>query len=177
MVAPGSAAVSVGGTAAPVSVQRADNQITVTAGAISATFGRVDRTGAVGALDPDGNVHLLPGDTVRVRLKGFKPGSQVEAWLFSTPVLMGRAKVAADGSVTGVFKVPAGAPSGSHRIAIVARTSDGKPATLTVGVKVGEWKKESSVTVWLIVTPIVAAVVGAMTIPATRRRRRKDAPA
>jgi cytochrome c-type biogenesis protein CcmH/NrfF len=43
---------------------------------------------------------------------------------------------------------------------------------LTVGVKVGDWKKERSITVWLIVLPIVLAVIGALTLPATRRRRR-----
>jgi phosphate/sulfate permease len=57
-------------------------------------------------------------------------------------------------------------------VVIVARTEDGKPATLAVGVNVGEWKKESSLTVWLIVVPIVAAVLGALLLPATRRRRK-----
>jgi hypothetical protein len=54
----------------------------------------------------------------------------------------------------------------------VARTTDGEPATLAVGINVGEWEKESSLTVWLIVLPIVLAVAGALVLPATRRRRR-----
>jgi cytochrome c-type biogenesis protein CcmH/NrfF len=41
-----------------------------------------------------------------------------------------------------------------------------------VGINVGEWEKESSLTVWLIVLPIVLAVAGALVLPATRRRRR-----
>ena len=172
VVPPGQAAVTVGDKSEPVTVQRADNQVTVKAGALSATLGSVGKDGQVGALDADGNVRLRPGDTVRIKLAGFEPGSQVEAWLFSTPVLMGTARVAADGTVTGLFRIPRNAPTGAHRIAIVARTTDGKPATLTVGVKVGEWKKESSITVWLIVLPIVLAVLGALTLPATRRRRR-----
>ena len=174
-VDPGEAAVSVGGTAEPVDVSRADNQLTISAGAMSVTFARVDELGNVAPLDPEGNVQLLPGDTVRIRLAGFKPLSEVEAWLFSTPVLMGRTKVSADGTVTGNFVVPRDAPSGAHRIAVVARTEDGKPATLTVGVKVGDWEKESSVAVWLIVLPILLAVAGALTLPATRRRRRPSA--
>ena len=174
VVEPGEAAVSVGDKAEAVTVERADNQVTVRAGALSATLGSIDEKGEVGALDSDGNVRLKPGDTVRIKLAGFEPGSEVEAWLFSTPVLMGRATVARDGSVIGNFMIPENAPTGAHRIAIVAKTTDGKPATLTVGVKVGNWKKESSITVWLIVLPIVLAVIGALTLPATRRRRREQ---
>jgi hypothetical protein len=173
VVQPGQAAVTVGDKAEAVTVERADNQLTVKAGALSATLGSIGKNGAVGALDSDGNVRLRPGDTVRIKLAGFEPGSEVEAWLFSTPVLMGTAKVQADGSVTGNFVIPKNAPTGAHRIAIVAKTTDGKDATLTVGVKVGDWKKERSITVWLIVLPIVLAVVGALTLPATRRRRRR----
>ena len=175
VVEPGEAAVSVGDKAEAVTVERADNQVTVRAGALSATLGSIDENGDVGALDSDGNVRLKPGDTVRIKLAGFEPGSEVEAWLFSTPVLMGKATVARDGSVIGNFVIPENAPTGAHRIAIVAKTTDGKPATLTVGVKVGDWKKESSITVWLIVLPIVLAVIGALTLPATRRRRNRVA--
>jgi len=53
--------------------------------------------------------------------------------------------------------------------------TDGKPATLAVGVLVGNWKKERSITLWLIVLPIVLAGVGALTLPATRRRRKNIA--
>ena len=174
-VDPGQAAVTVGDKAEAVTVERADNQLTVKAGKMSATIGGVDSKGSVATLDADGNVRLRPGDTVRIKLAGFEPGSEVEAWLFSTPVLMGTAKVQADGSVTGNFVIPKNAPAGAHRIAIVAKTTDGKDATLTVGVKVGDWKKERSITVWLIVLPIVLAVIGALTLPATRRRRNRAA--
>ncbi|MEY3588514.1 MAG: hypothetical protein RJA47_1110, partial [Actinomycetota bacterium] len=147
----------------------------VKAGKMSATIGGVDSKGSVATLDADGNVRLRPGDTVRIKLAGFEPGSEVEAWLFSTPVLMGTTRVTADGTVTGTFRIPKDAPAGAHRIAIVAKTTDGKDATLTVGVKVGDWKKERSITVWLIVLPIVLAVIGALTLPATRRRRNRAA--
>ena len=171
-VAPGSAAVTVGDKTEPVTVKRADNQVTVTAGKLSATLGSLTKSGSITALDNDGNVRLKPGDTVRIKLAGFKPGSTVEAWLFSTPQLMGTAKVGADGVVVGTFTVPKNVPLGSHRIAVVAQTTDGKPATLAVGVMVGNWKKERSITIWLIVLPIVLAIMGALALPATRRRRK-----
>lgn len=172
-VASGEAGVRIGDKSQKAQVSRINNQLVVTAGPLRAEFGAMNAGGAVSALDLDGNIRLKSGDTVRVKLSGFEPGSTVEAWLFSTPQLMGTAKVGADGSVVGLFTIPENVPAGSHRIAVVARTNDGKPATLTVGIKVGEWKKESSLAVWLIVLPIVLAVVGALTLPATRRRRRR----
>ena len=174
VVAPGEAAVKVGDKSEPVVINRADNQLTVTAGALSATVGSLDGAGNVAALDAEGNVQLKEGDTVRIKLAGFKAGSTVEAWLFSTPQLMGKAKVGANGVVVGNFIVPKNVPKGSHRIAIVAQTVDGKPATLTLGVKVGTWKKEKSIAVWLIVLPIVLAIFGAMFLPAVIRRRRHE---
>ena len=174
-VAPGAAAVTVGDKTETAKVERSNNQVTVTAGELSATLGSLNKSGDVSALDADGNVRLKSGDVVRIKLAGFQPGSNVEAWLFSTPQLMGTAKVGAEGVVVGNFTVPKNVPQGSHRIAVVAQTKEGKPATLTVGVMVGEWKKEKSITIWLIVLPIVLAIFGALVLPATRRRRRNVA--
>ena len=63
-------------------------------------------------------------------------------------------------------------PVGSHRIALVAQTIDGKPATLAVGAKVDATKKERSAIIWLIVLAIALAIIGALTLLGTRRRRR-----
>ena len=174
-VAPGEAAVMVGDKAETATVKRAENQVTVTAGALSATLGSLDSKGGVAALDAEGNVRLKPGDTVRIKLAGFQPGSDVEAWLFSTPQLLGTVKVGTDGVVVGTFMIPKNVDQGSHRIAVVAKTVDGKPATLTLGIKVGEWKKERSIALWIIILPIVLAVFGALVLPATRRRKKKIA--
>jgi len=175
VVQAGEAGVRVGNSEQKAVIERIDNQLVVSAGEMKATLGGIGPGGAAMPLDGDGNVRLKPGDNVRIRLAGFRPGSTVEAWLFSTPVLMGTAKVGADGSVVGNFAIPRNSPEGAHRIAIVARTKDGKPATLTVGVMVGEWDKSAGVAVWLIVLPIVLAAVGALLLPATRRRRLRTA--
>jgi hypothetical protein len=171
VVAAGDAQVKVGNSTQTATVTRVDNQLVVTAGALKAMLGAVDKSGATKSLDPDGNVRLKAGDKVRIRLAGFTPQSTVEAWLFSSPVLMGIEKVGSDGTVDGTFTIPVDAPKGSHRIAVVTKSLDGKPTTLTVGVMVGEWEKGVNVALWLIVLPIVLAVAGALILPATRRRR------
>jgi len=171
VVAAGDAQVKVGNSTQTATVTRVDNQLVVTAGALKAMLGAVDKSGATKSLDPDGNVRLKAGDKVRIRLAGFTPQSTVEAWLFSSPVLMGIEKVGSDGTVDGTFTIPVDAPKGSHRIAVVTKSLDGKPTTLTVGVMVGEWKKGANVAIWLIVLPIVLSIAGALILPATRRRR------
>ena len=171
-VAAGQADVKIGDKVETATVQRIQNQLVVSAGALKATLGGLNSDGSSTALDDDGNVRLKSGDVIRIKLAGFKPGSVVEAWLFSTPALLGTAKVGVDGTVTGTFTIPKNASNGSHRIAVVAKTTDGKPATLTIGVMVGEWNSGSRITVWLIVLPIALAVGGALALPATRRRRR-----
>jgi len=171
-VVAGSAAVKVGDKTETATVERADNQLVVSAGALKAVVGGLNPDGSQMALDDEGNVRLNTGDAVRIKLAGFKPGTVMEAWLFSTPVLLGTTKVGADGSVTGTFTIPKNAPEGAHRVVIVAQTTDGKPATLAVGINVGEWDSGPGVALWLIVLPIAFAVVGALVVPAQRRRRR-----
>ncbi|MGA1361546.1 MAG: glycine-rich domain-containing protein [Ilumatobacteraceae bacterium] len=173
-VATGSAAAEIGGEAADATVQRIDNRLVVQAGPLNATIGAVDGSGGAGVLDSDGNVRLLPGDSVRINASGFEPGSVIDVWLFSSPVRLGSAEVGDDGTVTGTFTVPENAERGSHRIAIIARTVDGEPASLVVGVLVGDWEKSTNLATWLIVLPIVLAVGGALALPATRRRRRRN---
>lgn len=170
-VATGDAAAEIGGEPADATVQRIDNRLVVQAGPLNATIGAVDSNGAAGVLDSAGNVRLQPGDSVRINASGFEPGSVIDVWLFSSPVRIGSAEVGPDGSVSGTFTVPTGTERGSHRLTIIARTVDGEPASLTVGVLVSDWEKSSNIATWLIVLPIVLAVGGALALPATRRRR------
>ena len=173
----GEAAVKVGDKDEKTTVERADNQLVVSAGPLKAVIGGLNSDGTPMALDDAGNVRLQTGDAIRIKLAGFKPGTEMEAWLFSTPILLGTTKVGGDGSVIGMFTIPSNAPSGAHRVVIVAKTIDGKPATLTVGINVGEWDSGLDVAVWLIVLPIAVAVIGALVLPATRRRRRAQTAA
>ena len=171
-VAAGQAAVRIDGAEESSTLQRVDNQVVVTAGRISATVSAVRTDGSVAALDREGTVRLVKGDRIRVKVAGFRPGTDVEAWLFSAPTRLGTATVSADGSVTATFTVPADTPVGAHRIAIVAMTRDGRPATLTVGIQYGDFAA-GGVPGWVIAVPILLAVLLAVFIPTTLRRRRR----
>ena len=172
-VAAGETAVQVDGVETKSQMSRENNQLVVSAGALKATIGGLNKNGTAKSLDEDGNVRLRSGDVVRIKLAGFQPGNTVEAWLFSTPVLLGSSVVSADGSVTGNFTIPKNTPEGPHRIVIVAKSTNGKPTTFTVGVAVGEIATTSTLTRVLIAIPIALAIGIGFLIPNQLRRRRK----
>lgn len=172
----GQAAMTVGGETVAPTVERRDNTLVITAGEYTATLAAIDSKGNVAALDSQGNVRLGTGQSIRVNASGFEPETVMEVWLFSTPVKLGEMSVDGTGTVSGTFTIPAGTPTGSHRMMIVAKGDKVEDTTLTVGLMVGEWGKEGVAT-WLIVVPLVLAVLLAVFIPTTLRRRRRGVAA
>jgi len=173
----GQTAVQVDGVKTAATVTRENNQMVVTAGALSATLSGLDKTGKRSALDSDGNIHLDAGDEIKISVGGFKPKSLVEVWLFSTPTKLGSAVVGADGTVSGTYRLPAGTKSGTHRVVVTARLANGKPTTFTLGILVGDISTTSTVTRVLIAIPIALAIGFGFLLPTQLRRRRKGLPA
>jgi hypothetical protein len=61
---------------------------------------------------------VRPGQTITIEVGVAHAGETVNIWLHSTPVLLATAVVAADGTVR--VAIPADAPAGAHRIAVLA---------------------------------------------------------
>jgi len=176
-VAAGQTAVQVDGVTTDAVVTRENNQMVVTAGSLSAKMSSVDNAGNVLPLDSDGNIHLSGGDVIKLSVGGFDPGSTVEVWLFSTPIKLGSLIVGKDGTINGLFAVPAGIKSGSHRVVISAKLANGKPTTFTLGILVGKISATSTLTRVLIAIPISLAIGFGFLLPTQLRRRRKARPA
>lgn len=172
-VSVGQSAVQVDGVKTDAVVTRENNQMVVTAGSLSATLSGLDEAGKTSPLDSDGNIHLAAGDVIKVSVGGFDPGSLVEVWLFSTPTQLGSAVVGADGSINGLFTIPLGIKSGSHRVVISAKLANGKPTTFTLGILVGKISKTSTLTRVLIAIPISLAIGFGFLLPTQLRRRRR----
>ena len=168
----GQTAVQVDGVKTDAVVTRDNNQMVVTAGSLSATMSGLDKTGKRSALDSDGNIHLAAGDEIKISVGGFKTGSLVEVWLFSTPTKLGSAVVGADGAINGLFTIPMGIKSGSHRVVISAKLPNGKPTTFTLGILVGDISTTSTLTRVLIAIPITLAIGFGFLLPTQLRRRR-----
>jgi hypothetical protein len=169
----GQSAVQVDGVTTDAVVTRDNNQMVVTAGSLSATLSGLDKAGKTSPLDSDGNIHLAAGDEIKISVGGFKPGSIVEVWLFSTPTQLGTAVVGADGTVSGTYRLPAGTKSGTHRVVVTARLANGKSTTFTLGILVGDISTTSTLTRVLIAIPITLAIGFGFLLPTQLRRRRK----
>jgi hypothetical protein len=169
----GQSAVQVDGVKTNAVVTRSNNQMVVTAGSLSATLSGLDKTGNRAALDSNGVVHLAVGDVIKISLGGFKPGSLVEVWLFSTPTKLGTAEVGDDGKMSGEYKLPFGTKSGSHRVVVSAKLPNGKPTTFTLGILVGDISTTSTLTRVLIAIPISFAAFFGLLLPTRVRRRKK----
>jgi hypothetical protein len=172
-VSAGQTAVQVDGVATDAVVTRQANQMVINAGSLNATLSGIDDSGKRLPLDSDGNLHLAVGDVIKVSVGGFKPGSTVEVWLFSTPRKLGTIVVGADGKVDGQFAIPGGIKSGSHRVVVTARLANGKPTTFTLGILVGNISKTSTLTRVLIAIPITLAIGVGFLLPTQLRRRRR----
>jgi len=172
-VSAGETAVQVDGVTTDAVVTRENNQMVVTAGSLSATLSGVEDTGETSPLDSDGNIHLAAGDVIKISVGGFQPGSLVEVWLFSTPTKLGSAVVGADGAINGLFSIPAGIKSGSHRVVISAKLPNGKSTTFTLGILVGKISTTSTLTRVLIAIPITLAIGFGFLLPTQLRHRRR----
>ena len=172
-VSTGESALNVGGVSTKVELSRENNQLVMQSGTMKAVLSGLDDKGATRSLDADGNLRLTGGDVVKLNVGGFKPGSTVDIWLFSTPQRLGTAKVGADGRMSGSFTIPKNVEDGPHRIAITARLPNGKSATFTLGIAVGEIARTSTLTRILIAIPIVLAIGFGLILPNQLRRRRK----
>jgi hypothetical protein len=176
-VSTGESALDVGGVRTKVEVLRENNQILLKSGTYQAVLSGLDTNGSTRPLDVDGNLRLTSGDVLRINMGGFKVKTQVEVWMFSTPVRLGTAKVEADGRVTGTFTIPKNIEDGSHRIAVTAKLPNGKSTTFTLGILVGDLSTTSTLTRVLIAIPITLAIGFGFLLPTQIRRRRKARPA
>jgi hypothetical protein len=99
---------------------------------------------------------LLPGEEFEVTAKGFEPGSEVELFLESDPVLLARVTADSAGALVATVRVPADFPAGPHTVAAVGTGIGGAALRLEAGVTVG-------------------ALVGAAAAPATPTPARTNA--
>jgi LPXTG-motif cell wall-anchored protein len=102
---------------------------------------------------------------------GFKPGSTVEVWLFSTPILLGTTIVLQDGTFSLPVTVPGNTPAGSHTLQAEGLTTAGVFRAVSAGVIVSKDvvlpETGSQSDGWLIVG-MFALIIG--TVLVTRRR-------
>ena len=146
------------------------NQATISDGdadlSLSPTNGEVLESGAI--------LIRAAGD-IAVSGRGFEPGSTVEVWVFSTPVLLGTTTVQADGSFAATLSMPSELASGDHTIQAEGLIASGVTRALALGITFDTRPTELPVTGndsdllanWALALFVAGVLVGEL----SRRRR------
>lgn len=171
--APGEAGATVDGEPVKATVTREDNALVVAAGEISATVYGLTSDGERVSLDADGNLQLDQLDRVVISASGYAPQSDVEIWLRSTPTKLAVVTADVRGDVSGTFSLPKGIDSGNHRVVLSGRTKSGGDSVIGLGLRIGSFEKESGINRMLIASALALAIILALVIPTTVRRRKR----
>ena len=174
-ISPGEAVAVVDGKTIATTISRSDNQITATAGEVSASVFGLASDGKRVALNAEGILVVNEGQKLVVSAAGFAPGQDVSVWLYSTPTELGVIAADTDGKVSGAFDLPSGLDAGDHRLVFSGVNPDGANVLLGIGLSYGALKSGSSISRVLIAIPIVLAILFALFLPAVTRRRKKSA--
>lgn len=166
-------AATIGGKVAKATTTRVNNQLVFTAGGFTVTLAGVRPDGSIIPLTSDGLLEVQRGDIFRLDATGFAPGSNVDIWMFSKPVLLANIEVGANGLVRSTLKVPKSVSDGLHHLVMVGVVKANTEAKFEVGMNVGVPPKQWWLSRWLLIIPVTLAVFAGFWLPTTVSRRRK----
>lgn len=165
----------VDGEEVDTTLTRSNNALVVSGAGIEASVYGMSPDGARIDLDENGLLRLDTQDQVVVEAEGYVPGNVVDVWMYSTPTRLGQLTVDAAGAIMGNFQLPESLSVGDHRVVLNGENNRGQDVTLGIGVSVGEVDQSSLASRLLIIIPVSLAILAALIIPTTLRRRREEA--
>ena len=137
-----------------------------------------DRDGRAVAPDTGGTLSFEPGGRLEFNVSGFMPGSDVEYWMFSKGINLGRSTVSMKGESSAVAPLPAGIGEGVHRLLLRGTDTDGRAFDMTLGVLVRSSDGGTSGIERLVYVMLALALIGGLVLPGRlvmgRRRRSGD---
>ena len=172
--APGTARLTVNGSTADLSIQRANNELKVAGSGVEISVSAIDDTGAKIALDSDGNLRVTSDDRLVVDASGFGANEELEAWLFSTPTNLGTVTTNEKGVAAGTFDVPNELEDGEHRLVLKSATESGEETVIAIGLIAGAENTGTSGTSVAVGVVIALAVLAGLFIPVVIRRRKEE---
>ena len=176
-VEPGQAAAVIGGKKVSSVLTRQDNSILVTMGSLSALLTGYTNDGVKVPLDAEGNLRMKRNGRIGIEVNGFEPRSDLETWLFSTPVRLGKELVSSNGSVSNEYSMPASVPQGRHRVVLSGVSPEGDDVEVAIAIIVGDDNATGpSVFSILLILVLALALVLGLALPATLRRLGAEVP-
>lgn len=166
----GSLRALVAGRPTDVNVSESNGSLVAEVAGASVTYTVIGSDGLTRPLRRGSVISLGLGDRVRIDFAGFADMAMGEAWVAPDGVTLGETPLAG-----GLGRIEAAVPEtdrqGERRITARAETINGDPVVVAYGVEVRG--TESSGPSWSLVFLVILgfAVVGALLVPAARRRR------
>lgn len=84
----------------------------------------------------NGTIQLMRGHSVSITGTGFAADQDVNAWLFSDPILVGNTRTNGKGTVRDSFVVPPVTKNGNHTLQIRLMSPEGKVVNFGIPVLV-----------------------------------------
>ncbi|CAB4572170.1 unannotated protein [freshwater metagenome] len=126
-----------------------------------------DEQGNALGVGTDGTIRVFGSQQIRVQMSGLIPGTTYSVYLFSEPTEIGRGVARADGTINELFPVPEELESGSHTLQVNGVGPDAEVISVALGILV----METSDNTRLVVTLIGFAMLCALFVPLSFRRR------
>lgn len=124
------------------------------------------------AVGPDGVLRLSKADSVRIVASGMSPGSRYGLVVFSDPVKLGDGTADADGNINSTIKLASAIPAGRHTLQINGTSSLNRLVSISTPIQI--YGKSSSNFGRAVLAALVLALIIAVTLPASFRRRRRE---
>ena len=169
----GSLAALVGGEAAEVSVTESNGSLVAEVAGVSVTYTVIGSDGLARPLRRGSVISLGLGDRVRVDFAGFADMTSGRAWIAPDDVSLGKTTlVGGRGRIE--TPVPETDRQGERRLVASADTATGESIVVAYGVEFDGPKTTGPS--WSLVFLVILglAAVGALIVPAARRRRAEE---
>ena len=137
-VEPGEAAALVGGVPRDVDlvVEDSGSAVVESVGEFVIRVTPQNDLGGIVAPNQGGQLQAISGRTIRFSGQGFAPNSVIEAWINSSPILLGEVTTDATGSFTAEFELPAGVEVGAHTLSLKGVSVEGTEVVTSMGLNV-----------------------------------------
>jgi hypothetical protein len=171
---PGEVTALVGGAQVAVAVERKNNELMLKVSTVSLVVKGLDEKDSIVSLDSDGTIRIKDVKKFDLTVIGLAPNSEVSAWIFSTPVSLGKAKSDASGALRVVFDSSEDLEVGLHRLVFSSISSQGENLVVSIGVRV-QGENGGPLWSWVLVFLLLTAIGAGLIIPARRRRAESNA--
>jgi hypothetical protein len=127
----------INGNEVPVSVSRVDETtIRLSGPGFEVSLRSSGPNGTEASIDDQGRLILVHEGELSIESTGYRPGSRIDTWLFSTPTFLGGGSVGSSGMASSTLKVPATLSPGSHTFQVSGLSPEGAPLAVSIGVLV-----------------------------------------